>query len=164
MAFLLRDIPGSATFKQFNERYPSLDPVSIEVFLRLMRVGSDCLDFLDRLLEQHDLLHGRWITLILLMREQDHQADPSELAKKQGVSRPTMTGLLERLERDKLIERVPDTQDGRRFAAKLTRSGVAKLDGVMPGYYEAVADLMSVYNKRELDQLVKLLRKAPPVT
>lgn len=95
------------------------------------------------------------------MREQDHQADPSDLAEKQGVSRPTMTGLLERLERDGLIERVPDAEDGRRFAAKLTRSGVAKLDRVMPDYYEAIADLMSVYNNRELEQLVKLLRKAP---
>ncbi|MFP4107207.1 MAG: MarR family winged helix-turn-helix transcriptional regulator, partial [Phycisphaerae bacterium] len=133
MAFLLRDIPGSATFKQFNERYPSLDPASIEAFLRLMRVGSDCLELLDRLLEDHDLLHGRWITMILLMREHEHQADPSNLAEKQGVSRPTMTGLLERLERDGLIERVADPQDGRRFAAKLTRAGVAKLDGVMPG-------------------------------
>lgn len=163
MSFLLQDIPGSATFRQFNQRYPSLDPVSTEVFLRLMRVGSDCLEFLDRLLEQHGLLHGRWITLILLMRVPDYQADPSELARKQGVSRPTMTGLLERLERDGLIERIADPSDGRRYAARLTDRGVAKLDAVMPGYYEAVAELMSVYSARELSQLVKLLRKAPRI-
>lgn len=161
MTFLLRDIPGSATFERFNRRYPQLDSIATEAFLRLMRVGSDYLEFLDRHLDQHSLLHGRWITLILLMREPDRQADPSNLAEKQGVSRPTMTGLLERLERDGLVERIPDDHDGRRSAAKLTDKGVAKLDSVMPGYYEAVVSLMSVYTERERKQLVKLLRKAP---
>ena len=161
MAFLLRDIPGSVIFERFAERYPKLDPVATEAFLRLMRVGSDYLDFLDRFLEGHGLLHGRWITLILLMREPDHRADPSDLAEKQGVSRPTMTGLLEGLERDGLIKRVPDPEDGRRSGAKLTHKGVTKLDAVMPSYYKAVADLFAGFSKREQHQLLTLLRKAP---
>jgi DNA-binding MarR family transcriptional regulator len=161
MAFLLRDIPGSAVFEQFAQRYPHLDPVATEVFLRLMRVGSDLLDFLDRLLEPSQLLHGRWITLILLLREPDRMAQPSVLAEKQGVSRPTMSGLLEGLTRSGLVERVADPEDGRRFAARLTKAGIAKLDEVMPEYYAAVSQLLSAYRPQELQQLARLLRKAP---
>ncbi len=161
MAFLLRDIPGSAIFNQFAKRYPGLDPLATEAFLRLMRVGSDYLDFLDRLLREHGLLHGRWITLILLMREPDRAARPSVLAQKQGVSRPTMTGLLEGLTRDGLVECLDDPSDGRTSQARLTPKGVAKLDKIMPGYYAAVSELLEDYSPRELEQLLKLLRKAP---
>lgn len=164
MSFLLRDLPDATTLERFRSRYTSLDPIATEAFLRLMRVGSDCLEFLDQFLGQHDLLHGRWITLVLLMREDDQQADPSELAAKQGVQRPTMTGLLNHLERDGLIKRVPNEIDGRRSAAELTKKGLAKLDAVMPEYYEAVATLMSVYSEQEFRQLVKLLRKFPRET
>ena len=80
MAFLLRDIPDAATFERFAERYPRLDPLATEAFLRCMRTGSDLLEFLDRHLERSALRHGGWITLILLMREPDHTASPSDLA------------------------------------------------------------------------------------
>jgi DNA-binding MarR family transcriptional regulator len=161
MTFLLRDIPGATVFARFGKRYPQLDPVATEAFLRLMRVGSDLLDFLDRQLGPHGLLHGRWITMILLMREPDHTASPSVLADKQGVRRPTMSGLLRSLEADGLIDRIPDPCDGRQFQVRLTDAGVAKLDAVMPEYYATVADLLACYSARELKQLVRLLRKAP---
>lgn len=161
MAFLLRDIPDAATFERFAERYPRLDPLATEAFLRCMRTGSDLLEFLDRHLERSALRHGGWITLILLMREPDHTASPSDLAKKQGVRRPTMTGLLGRLERDGLVERVDHGADARSSPARLTRKGITVLDAIMPDYYAAVAELMSVYSVRELTQLVALLRKAP---
>ena len=161
MAFLLRDIPGSVIFDRFARRYPELDPTATEAFLRLMRIGSDYLDFLDKLLEPHGLLHGRWITLILLMREPDRTARPSVLAEKQGVSRPTMSGLLEGLNHDGLVECLDDPEDGRRSQVKLTSKGIRKLDQIMPGYYAAVSQLMQDYNSRELNQLLKLLRKAP---
>ena len=159
--FLLRDIPTSSTFEQFSERYPQPDPAATEAFLRFMRIGSDYLDFLDQFLRGHGLLHGRWITLILLMREPDRSAPPSVLAEKQGVSRPTMTGLLEGLERDGLISRANDPHDGRQSLIRLTRQGTEKLDAVMPGYYAAVSRLMSSYTSYELKSLLKLLRKAP---
>jgi DNA-binding MarR family transcriptional regulator len=126
-----------------------------------MRVGSDYLEFLDALLSKHDLLHGRWITLILLMREPDRAALPSVLAEKQGVSRATMSGLLEGLEADGLIERVSDEADARRSLAKLTRRGVSRLDKVMPVYYRAVSGLMSAYSNSQRKQLLELLRAAP---
>ena len=161
MTFLLRDIPTAATFERFAERYPQLDPLATEVFLRCMRVGSDFLEFLDQHLEHHALRHGRWITLILLMREPDHTASPSVLAHKQGVRRPTMTGLLRGLESDGLVERVDHDTDARRSLARLTDKGIETLDAVMPGYYAAVAGLMSSYEPDELHRFAALLQRAP---
>ncbi len=164
MAFLLRDIPSRDTLDRFADRYPAVDPLATEAFLRLMRAGSDCLDFLDRTLHEHDLLHGRWITMVLLMREPDRTALPSELGRKQGVSRATITGLLESLENDGYVQRLADPRDGRRLLAKLTRKGVAKLDRVMPDYYQRVAELMAAFNPEQLETLIALLRAAPFTT
>ena len=161
MAFLLRDIPTASVFARFAERYPHLDPVATEAFLRCMRVGSDLLDFLDHHLARHGLRHGRWIALVLLMREPEHTASPSVLAAKQGVRRPTMTGLLNGLERDGLVERVDHAGDARLSPVRLTPAGVSRLDAIMPRYYAAVNELMSSYTAQELTQLVRLLRKAP---
>ncbi len=163
MAFLLRDLPTGETFDRFAARYPALDPTATECFLRVLRLGSDYLEFLDGLLAEHGLRHGRWITLILLMREADGTARPSELAEKQGVSRATMSGLLDTLEGEGLIERRADDADGRTLLVTLTRRGRAKLDRVMPEYYGRVAALMNQVDRSALEVLVEALRAAPRV-
>jgi DNA-binding MarR family transcriptional regulator len=161
MTFLLKDIPGRKTFEDFAKRYPVLDPTAVEAFLRIMRVGSDYLEYLDALLSRHGLLHGRWITLILLMREDDRRALPSALAEKQGVSRATISGLLDGLERDGFVERIAHETDKRQSWAQLTTRGAAKLDEVMPEYYAKVSELMQGYNREQLETLTELLRNAP---
>ncbi|MFW5653153.1 MAG: MarR family winged helix-turn-helix transcriptional regulator [Planctomycetota bacterium] len=161
MAFLLRDIPNAETFDRFRDRYPDLDPIATELFLRLLRIGSDYLEYLDGLLQPFGLLHGRWITLILLMREADRMALPSTLAEKQGVSRATMSGLLDGLERDGLIERVPDPADARRLFARLTSVGEAKLDAIMPHYYASISSMMGTLSDSQQEHLLHLLRGMP---
>ncbi len=65
------------------------------------------------------------------------------LAEKQGVTRATITNLLNKLERDGLIRRIPCDQDGRSSIIELTQSGKLKLDEVMPHYYRMVRELFS---------------------
>ncbi len=141
--FLLKDLPDEAIFRRFKEEYPDLDIPSTALFLRLLRVGSDLLNTLDNFLKDYDLTHGRWITLILLNREKNKMAMPSVLAEKQGVTRATITNLLNKLDRDGLIRRIPCDQDGRSSQIKLTQSGKSKLDTVMPHYYRMVRDLFN---------------------
>ena len=50
------------------------------------------------------------------------------LARSVHVSHPTMTGILDRLERRGLIERAKDTEDRRRVTAAATPAGLALLD------------------------------------
>ena len=50
------------------------------------------------------------------------------LAAGESVTQPTMTCLIQRLERERLVQRAPDPEDGRAARIAITPAGVAALD------------------------------------
>lgn len=154
----LRDLPSRETLQKFAQRYPQADVSAVAVFLHLLRVASDLSGALDECLSRHGLLQGRWWVLILLMREQGLVSTPSALAEKAGVTRATMTGLLDGLARDGLLERQWDAQDRRRVTVRLTPAGQRKLDAVMPDYYSRLRDCMAALDEDGRARLHDILR------
>lgn len=153
----LRDLPNRETLEKFAARYPQADISAISAFLHLLRVATDLSVALDACLSRHGLLQGRWWVLILLMREDALQSTPSALAEKAGVTRATMTGLLDGLERDGLVARELDPQDRRSVSIRLTAAGQQKLDEVMPDYYSRLRACMSALDERDRQQLNDIL-------
>lgn len=153
----LRDLPTHEVLGKFAERYPDADISAVSGFLHLLRVATDLSDALDACLSKHQLLQGRWWVLILLMREQSKTSMPSVLAEKAGVSRATMTGLIDGLEQNGLVERVYTQDDRRSIQIKLTDAGQAKLDTVMPDYYRRVRKCMQPLDANKREQLQQVL-------
>jgi len=154
----LKNLPDAKILQKFVARYPDAEVQAVLPFLNILRAGSDLSDALDALLGKHGLLQGRWWVLILLMREDNLTSTPSDLAEKAGVSRATMTGLIDGLERDGLVQRLDDANDRRKYSIRLTTSGQEKLDQVMPDYYQKVTRLMQVLSLQQRDQLVTNLK------
>jgi DNA-binding MarR family transcriptional regulator len=161
----LRDLPTTHVLGKFAERYSDADITAVSSFLHLLRVATDLSIALDSCLSKHQLLQGRWWILILLMREDSKTATPSALAEKAGVSRATMTGLVDGLEQGSLVERIYSKEDRRSVQIKLTEAGQAKLDKVMPDYYRRVRKCMQSLdeNKRaQLQQVLELINSGIP--
>ena len=154
----LRDLPTDEVLSKFAQRYPQADTSAISSFLYLLRVATDLSVSLDECLSKHGLLQGRWWVLILLMREDNCTSTPSELSDKAGVTRATMTGLLDGLERDGLLTRIFDANDRRRVSVRLTDAGQAKLDSVMPDYYQRLSVCMAGVNEPARLQLRQILQ------
>jgi DNA-binding MarR family transcriptional regulator len=123
----LRDLPSTETLEKFANRYPQADVTAIASFLHLLRVATDLSIALDSCLSKHGLLQGRWWVLILLMREDNNTSMPSTLADKAGVSRATMTGLIDGLEQNGLVERVFGQDDRRSVFIRLLLPALARL-------------------------------------
>jgi len=155
----LQDLPDAKILSKFADRYPDANIDHVISFLTLLRVGSDLSDVLDAFLAGYSLLQGRWWVLILLMREDDLMSTPSTLAEKAGVSRATMTGLIDGLDKEGLIIRVVNENDRRKLHIKLTAIGQAKLDEVMPEYYRRVGELMGVLSSKQGEDLTSMLTK-----
>ena len=155
----LRDLPTIEMLEKFAARYPIADVTAVSSFLHLLRVATDLSVALDACLSEHGLLQGRWWVLILLMREDDKTSTPSTLAEKAGVTRATMTGLLDGLARDGLVNRVFDEADRRRVTVTLTDAGQAKLDDVMPDYYARLRACMADVGEGERELLNSMLSK-----
>jgi DNA-binding MarR family transcriptional regulator len=157
--FNLRDFPDEHVFSHLQREYPQLEKASVSAFLRLLATGSEFLDRLDKLLAGYGITHGRWLVLLLLRRREVRKALPSELAKEQGITRATMSGLLRQLTRDDLVRRQEDPEDGRRTTIILTSKGADLLGELMPHYYELVKDLMAPLEDSEKAELTRLLDK-----
>lgn len=155
----LRDLPSRETLQKFAQRYTQADISAISAFLHLLRVATDLSMALDECLRRYGLLQGRWWVLILLMREENLISTPSALAEKAGVTRATMTGLLDGLERDGLVERLLDSQDRRSVLIRLTTTGQVKLDQVMPDYYGRLRNCMADLDEPSREQLHLILER-----
>jgi MarR family transcriptional regulator, negative regulator of the multidrug operon emrRAB len=157
--FLLRDIPKYESLQCQAQRYSGVDPSACEATLVTLRVASDVLQAIEEHLSKHELSVGRFTVLMLLNRDPTQRLKPSELAQKAGVTRATMTGLVEGLVREGLIHRCECPGDRRMCSIELTKKGRRKLDSMLPDYYERIAGLMGGLSKGDRRKLVELLGK-----
>jgi DNA-binding MarR family transcriptional regulator len=156
---MLRELPRYECLLGAAEEYPTLDPSATEAFLHLLRTGDVVFGVESSFLAQHNIRQGGFTVLMLLNRCCETPSTPAALADHAGVTRATMTGLLDTLEKDGIIRRSPDAQDRRTVLVSLTPAGVALAERVLPKYFECVARIMSPLNKTERKQLVGLLQK-----
>jgi DNA-binding MarR family transcriptional regulator len=70
-----------------------------------------------------------------------------------------MTGLIDTLERDDLVKRVPDPNDRRMMSVNLTTKGRALLEDIMPTHFRRMSEIMSPLSEVERKTLVRLLNK-----
>lgn len=155
--FFLRDLPDGKILRQFAAQYPEMDPTAVNACLQLLRTGSDLLTGFETMLGRHNLSQGRFLTLIVMFRTPDEPVSPSQLAEKVGVTRATMTGLLDGLEREKLIERQVHYKDRRMLSVRLTREGRQVLENMLPDYYRRIASLMKSLSEADRRMLIDLL-------
>ncbi|WP_064751552.1 MarR family winged helix-turn-helix transcriptional regulator [Mycobacterium sp. URHB0044] len=85
------------------------------------------------------------------------------LAAKEGVSQPSMTQLIQRLERQDLVTRLADPDDGRAALIGITGHGQALLDDKKRKRRERLAALLATLTAEEQCQLWLSARVASPV-
>lgn len=155
----IKDLPRYECLLQASARYPTLDPSATEAFLNLLRTSDDLFAVKNRFLALHDMSPGRFNVLMLLNRHPEQPSTPATLAEQSAVTRATMTGLLDTLEKDGLILRQTDPLDRRTIQVRLTGPGHDLLEATLPDYFAELAILMQPLNESERKALVALLQK-----
>lgn len=105
-----------------------------------------------------NLSEGRFILLFLLDAAGGGVA-PKVLAAQAGISRATVTGLLDGLARDALIERQASTEDRRSLNVQLTAKGKLIAQQVFEKHSLWISGLFSHLSLDERQQLSNLLEK-----
>jgi DNA-binding MarR family transcriptional regulator len=95
----------------------------------------------------------------MLTKCSEGHATPAGLAEKTGVTRATISGLLDGLQKDGLIERRSDPEDRRLIRVHLTSAGQIFLDKIRPAYCRWFTSIVEPLNEQERQQLVFLLEK-----
>lgn len=157
--FLLREIPNQECLAQLLRRYPQIEPDAMLAIMHFMRTGADVSECFERFLTKHGLSHGRFAILMYLNRHPDTPVNQTHLAEAYGVTKATITGLIDGLERDGLAERLADPTDRRASLVRLTAASRKFLDEFLPKHFRGVSELMAGLDERERAELTRLVGK-----
>ena len=110
-------------------------------------------DSMEQFADGYGLSESRLRVLTRLHYSADHRLPLGALADDLAVTPRTMTDIVDVLERDGLVKRIPDPGDRRSVLAALTDAGVERIDAMRR---HAVEKQAAVANGFTSDQLVQL--------
>jgi DNA-binding MarR family transcriptional regulator len=134
------------------------------------RVASECIgglldqavDLTARVLtDRTDLSASAMFAINRLCREGPLRL--TTLAAKEGISQPSMTQLITRLERQGLVARIADPEDGRATLVDITEHGQDAVDERRRSRRERLTELMDTLTPEEQNALQLSARVALPI-
>jgi DNA-binding MarR family transcriptional regulator len=152
-----KNLPRYDVLLQEAERSPEFSASAAFAFLHLLKTGTELLSLDSQVLHSLGTRQGRFI--LLMLADKCGAPTAAELADDTGVSRATVTGLLDGLEREGLVERRMDLADRRVVRVHLTAQGSQLLERIRPIYCRWFAQVVATLDEGERQQLVGLLRK-----
>lgn len=84
---------------------------------------------------------------------------PSRIAKHMMVKSSTVTGVVDRLEKKKLVARVRNSPDRRVITIELTEAGKQLAQNAPPPIQQRVIDGLKEFSSHEIEQIVRSLHK-----
>ncbi|WP_417782062.1 MarR family winged helix-turn-helix transcriptional regulator [Terasakiella pusilla] len=111
-----------------------------------------------RRLAPYQLSEGKFIVLFLLQQMPQGGA-PNELAERAGVTRGTITGLLDGLERDGYISRQQDAADRRRLIVRLSPQGEEVAAKLGEEHSRWIVSLFEGFSEEDFKVLSPLLNR-----
>lgn len=136
-----------------------VDDLTFAALVSVYRTGGRLLNDIEEFLKPYNISHGRFSILLNLYEHLGRSLYPSEIADSLEISRPTVTGMLKKLVRDDLVIKVIDGEDARKSRIRLSKSGFALLEQIIPIYNERVVKFGEGLSDEEKYKLIELLGK-----
>ena len=96
---------------------------------------------------------------VLLSLWSEDNLRASELGRRAGLEPSSMTGLLDRMERDKLLKRTPDPMDRRGSRICLTKLGIEAEKGSIKAVEALLDKVFADISKKDIEKTKNVLRK-----
>ena len=122
--------------------------------IALLQARETAMGFFRPILKSHNLTEQQWRIIRVLANSRSIEFH--ELAAETCILRPSLTGILSRMERDKLIFRLKPVNDQRKLYVSLTQQGRICMKWratVEQGY----AEIEAAFSRQKMDQLMTLL-------
>ncbi|MFQ5409541.1 MAG: MarR family winged helix-turn-helix transcriptional regulator [Methyloligellaceae bacterium] len=128
---------------------------AIDAYVLLRRTADAVSRYVEQNLTQHGITTAQYGVLLHLMRGQ--ALSLTDLSGLVFRSNSTLTSLIDRMERDGLVTRMPHENDRRVTTVKITASGEELLLGIRAAHRPFLAEMMSVLSQDELDEFSEYL-------
>ena len=137
--------------------FPGVDAEGVALGSMMFFFANSILNSMGAHLGRYGLTQARFGILLMLYLEPDTEWTPAELADAGNMSRATMTGLLDRLEKQNYIVRAPRAGDRRSIAIHLSDEGRAFIQEKFPDHFDRLAAAMRELTPQELKAFQKVM-------
>ena len=164
-------IPTSApeALRPYVDLITDIDPKGADVEaarlgMLLVWLADDVQEHVDDDLAKFDISEKKLDVLLLLaLAEREEHGEsllsPSAIAEYVGVTRTTVTGLLDFLEKRKLVRRMNHPDDRRRIQTVLTPTGRALVNRATPTFWRSCASMTEPLDDSDKKALERILGK-----
>lgn len=145
---------------QWRRERPDLDTRCMAVCGEIWRTGRRLTAGLKPVLDRFELDFPS-LDVLLTLRRQGRGAhmSPSAMAADMMLSTAAMTARLDKLEKRRLLQRIPDPQDRRALHIRLTDEGFELADEVVVAHVDAESTMLAALSQAERDELLRLLAR-----
>lgn len=153
--------PKIERLKRLAERYagPGVDASGLEPYLLLVTLAKELMEIGNANLAKYGLGEGRCSALVLLLEAQPEPLSHSQLAELMGVTKGSITGLVDGLEHDGFVKRVDRDGDRRTRLIELTPAGLKVVEQALPDKLGAIGAIMAGLSPEQRKTLAALLLK-----
>lgn len=133
--------------------------------LALLQAREAAMGYFRPLLNEYGLTEQQWRVIRILKQSPEATLESRELADQACILRPSLTGVLVRLERDGYVRRWKPEHDQRRLCVTLTEQGHALFDAMSVGMarqYRKLQQRLGTENFQTLLGLLKQLQRLDP--
>ena len=123
--------------------------------IALLQARETAMGFFRPILKSHNLTAQQWRIIRVLADGQS--IDFHELSCKTCISRPSLTGILTRMERDRLILRLKPVSDQRKLYISLTPDGKLLYEKARLQVEEGYQAIEQAFSSEKMTQLTLLL-------
>lgn len=145
--------------RSIGQQYPWADLDTIETVVTLLRMQGRLARNLDEQFRPFGLTAAKFDLLLVLHRAPGQRLTMWEIGRHLRVTRTNVTGLVDGLERDNLVRRLPHPEDRRSLLAELTPAGEDLVHRALPETWRWMDDLLGDFSLDEKHEMLRLLRK-----
>ncbi len=140
-----------------TKKYGKKVDLALSLWVKLARASATCSKLAEENIRSFGLTEPQFGVLECL----GHLGPLTlgELSKKRLVTGGNITCVIDNLEREGLVERVPSTEDRRAVSAQLTPKGKKLFDEMFVKHAEFITQVASALTEAEQEKLADLLKK-----
>jgi DNA-binding MarR family transcriptional regulator len=144
--------------RDFDALYPTASAAATECAMNLV-LTADLLEKRIALLLQPLRLTPTSALVLSMLADAESSLSPNEIADRLIISRATVTGLLDSLERQDYVRRRPHPTDRRMILAELTEAGRQAAHAFRPIVHQHEKDWLGVLDETEQQQFLGALHR-----
>lgn len=142
----------------FAERYPGASPKATETAMNIVRTADLIIKNVGELVEPFGLSPSSGLVLGILA-DAEGPLPPNQIAEKLIISRATVTGLLDSLEKRGYVRRLPHASDRRMLLIELTETGRQVAQEFRQVVHQNEYHWQTDFTEQEQEQLIGLLHR-----